>query len=207
MALERCPVAAERGDPLLDAGAAGVEQAHNGGAVLKRHVLDLRDLLCMRLAKRAAEHRKILGEYEHCAPVHRAPTGHHPVAWNLGLSHAEVVGAMFDEHVELFERVVIEEEFDALARGELALGVLRGDALLAAAETGALAASVEAGEHLFHQWLRSVKLLLAPQLSTTSGSLEWDCLCAALEGRLALRRAALVPRSVPRALPPLAAGL
>jgi hypothetical protein len=46
---------------------------------------------------------------------------------------------------------VIEEEFDALARGELALGVLRGDALLAAAEPGALAASVEAGEHGLHQ--------------------------------------------------------
>ena len=65
---------------------------------------------------------------------------------------------MLDEHVELFERVVIEEEFDALARGQLALGVLRGDALLAAAETSALAASVEAGKHLFHQWLRSLKL-------------------------------------------------
>jgi hypothetical protein len=62
---------------------------------------------------------------------------------------------MLDEHVELFERVVIEEEFDALTRGELALGVLRGDALLAAAETGALAASVEAGEDVLHQWLRT----------------------------------------------------
>ena len=67
---------------------------------------------------------------------------------------------------------VIEEEFDALARGQLALGVLRGDALLAAAETGALAASVEAGEHLFHQWLRNLKPLSA-QRSTTSRSLEW----------------------------------
>ena len=62
---------------------------------------------------------------------------------------------MLDEHVELLERVVIEQEFDALARGELALGVLRRDALLAAAETGALAAGVEAGEHVFHQWLRT----------------------------------------------------
>jgi hypothetical protein len=56
---------------------------------------------------------------------------------------------------------VIEEEFDALARGQLALGVLRGDALLATAETGAPAAGVEAGKHLFHQWLRSLKLLSA----------------------------------------------
>jgi hypothetical protein len=39
--------------------------------------------------------------------------------------------------------------------------VLRSDAVLAATETSALAASVEAGEHLFHQWLRSLKLASA----------------------------------------------
>ncbi len=63
---------------------------------------------------------------------------------------------MLDEHVELLERVVIEQEFDALARRELALGVLRGDAILAAAETGALAASVEAGKNVLHQAVRGV---------------------------------------------------
>src|SRR3984957_10276724 len=136
----------------------------------------------MRLAKRAAEHREILGEDEHCAAVHRAPAGHHSVARNLGFRHPEVVGAVLDEHVELFERVVIEEEFDALARGDLALGMLGGDALLAAAKTGALAAGVEAGKHLFHQWLRSSKLLSA-QRSTTSRSLEWGCLCAGARSR------------------------
>ncbi len=57
---------------------------------------------------------------------------------------------MLHEHVELLERVVIEQELDALARGELALGVLGGNALLAAAEAGALAAAVEAGEDLLH---------------------------------------------------------
>jgi hypothetical protein len=51
---------------------------------------------------------------------------------------------------------VIEQEFDALARRELALGVLGGDALLAAAEAGALPSSVETGEHGLHQWLRDL---------------------------------------------------
>ena len=139
-----------------------------GRAVLERHVLDLGDLLRMRLAKRAAEHGEILGEDEDRAAVDRAPAGDHAVARNLGLLHAEIVAAMLDEHVELLERVVIEQQFDALARGELALGVLRGDALLAAAETGALAASVEAGKHRFHRWLRNLKLLPA-QRSTTAG--------------------------------------
>ena len=104
----------------------------------------------MRLAKRAPEDGEILGEDEHRAAVDRAPAGHHPVAWNLGLLHAEIVAAVLDEHVEFLERVVIEQEFDALARGELALGVLRRDALLAAAEAGAVAAGVEAGEDVLH---------------------------------------------------------
>ncbi len=45
---------------------------------------------------------------------------------------------------------MVEQEFDALARGELALGVLGGNALLAAAEAGAFAAGVEACEDVFH---------------------------------------------------------
>jgi hypothetical protein len=57
---------------------------------------------------------------------------------------------VLDEHVELLERVVIEQKLDALARSELALGVLGRDALLAAAQMGAFAAGVEAGEDVFH---------------------------------------------------------
>jgi hypothetical protein len=34
--------------------------------------------------------------------------------------HAEIGGAMLDIHVELLERAFIEEDFDALARGQLA---------------------------------------------------------------------------------------
>src|SRR6516164_984986 len=40
-ALEHFAIAAERCDALLDAGAAGVEQAHDGSAIFHRHVLDL----------------------------------------------------------------------------------------------------------------------------------------------------------------------
>jgi hypothetical protein len=41
------------------------------------------------------------------------------------------------EHVPLFEGAVVEQQLDALARGQLALGVLGVDALLAAAERAA----------------------------------------------------------------------
>ncbi len=150
VALEDLAIAAERRDALLDARPAGVEEADDRRAVLDRHVLDLGDLLRMRLAERAAEHGEILGEDIDRAAVDGAPAGHHAVARNLGRLHAEIVAAMLDEHVELLERIVVEQEFDALARGELALGVLGRDALLAAAEAGAFAAGVEAGEDVLH---------------------------------------------------------
>ena len=41
---------------------------------------------------------------------------------------------MLDIHVELFERVGVEQYLDALARRQLALRVLRIDALLSATE-------------------------------------------------------------------------
>ena len=50
IALEHLAIAAERRDALLDARAAGVEQADDRRAVLQRHVLQLGDLLRMGLA-------------------------------------------------------------------------------------------------------------------------------------------------------------
>jgi hypothetical protein len=49
------------------------------------------------------------------------------------LIHAEVAAAMRDELVELFEGAFVEEQFDALAGGKLALVVLAVLAVLAAA--------------------------------------------------------------------------
>jgi hypothetical protein len=40
---------------------------------------------------------------------------------------------VLNEHVEFLERSLVEQELDALTRGQLAAGVLRLDALLAAA--------------------------------------------------------------------------
>ena len=130
VALEHLAVAAERRHAFLDAGAAGIEQADDRRARLHRHVLDLHDLLRVRLRQRAAEHGEILGEDEHAAAVHRAPAGDHAVAGDLGLLHAEIVGAVLDEHVELLERVLVHQELDALARGQFAALVLRLDAAL-----------------------------------------------------------------------------
>ena len=100
--------------------------------------------------KRAAEHGEILGEHEHGAAVDRAPAGDHAVAGDFGLLHAEVARAVLDEHVELLERALVEQELDPLARGELAALVLRLDARLAAAGAGLGAALFQLVEDVLH---------------------------------------------------------
>ena len=159
VALEHLAVAAERGDAFLDAGAAGIEQADDRRARAHRHVLDLGDLLRVRLRQRAAEHGKILGEDEDRAAVDGAPAGDHAVAGDLRLLHAELVGAVLDEHVELLERVLVHQELDPFARGQLAALVLRLDAPLAAAAARAGAALFELVENVLH------RPLLAPLLA------------------------------------------
>ncbi len=49
------------------------------------------------------------------------------------LRHAEIDRAVLDEHVPFFEGIGVEQELDAFARGEAALGVLGLDPALAAA--------------------------------------------------------------------------
>ena len=73
-----------------------------------------------------------------------------PSPGTFGLLHAELDRAVLDEHVELLERALVEQQFDALARGQLAAGVLRLDALLAAAEFCARAALFEGFEDVLH---------------------------------------------------------
>ena len=65
--------------------------------------------------------------------------------------HAEVGAAVLDEHVPFLERIGVEQQLDALARGELALGVLGVDALLAAAEPGAGALLFELFDDVVHE--------------------------------------------------------
>src|SRR3712207_7524132 len=55
------------------------------------------------------------------------------VARDLRLFHAEFGAVVLDVHVELLEAAGIEQDVEPLARGKPALGMLRIDALLAAA--------------------------------------------------------------------------
>ena len=66
--------------PSLNARAAAVVQADDGRAHLDRHIHNLDDLGCVRLAQAAAHHREILRIYVNQPPVNRAPAGDHAVA-------------------------------------------------------------------------------------------------------------------------------
>ncbi len=68
----------------------------------------------------------------------------------LVVLHAEVVGAVLDEHVELLEGVLVHEELDALARGQFAALVLRLDAPPAAAAARAVAPLFELVDDVLH---------------------------------------------------------
>jgi hypothetical protein len=68
----------------------------------------------------------------------------------LDFSMPKFHGAVFDEHVEFLERPLVEQQLDALAGGQLALAVLRLDALLAAAQFGACTTRFEGVQDVFH---------------------------------------------------------
>lgn len=150
IALEHLGITAEGRHALLDAGAARIVDTDDRRAVLQRHVLHFHDLLGMRLRQRAAEDGEVLGEDEHGAAIDRAPTGDDAVAGDTALVHAEIGGAVFDEHVELLEGTFVEEEVDALARRQLAALVLGVDTRLAAAEAGNVAAPFQFFENFLH---------------------------------------------------------
>ena len=120
----------------MDARTARVVQADHGGADLHRLVHDLANLLGMGFGQRTAEHGEILAEHEHQTAVDHAVAGHDAVAGDLGVLHAEVGTAVLDKHVPFFEGAVVQQQLDALTRGELALLVLGINALLAASQTG-----------------------------------------------------------------------
>src|SRR5262249_48634282 len=137
IALEHLSVARERRYAFLDARAARVVKTYHRRTVLRRHVHDLADLLRVRFRERTAEHGEVFREYINHAAVDRAPARHHAVAGNDVLVGTEIGVAVLDEHVELFERFGVEQQLDALARGQLAFVVLRLDARLAAARSRA----------------------------------------------------------------------
>ena len=150
IALKHLGIACKRGNALLDARAAGIVHPDHRRAILHRHIHDFADLLRMGFGKRAAKDGEILAKHIDHAAVHRAPAGDHAVACGaLGL-HAEIGAAVGHEHVEFFKRAFVEQKINPLARGQLALGVLRVNPALAAAHASGLATRFKLLQNVGH---------------------------------------------------------
>ncbi len=134
VAREHLAVAAERVDALLNAGAAGVEQADDWRTVLQRHILNLGHLAGVARRQRSAHDGEVLGEDVDDPPVDGAPAGDDAITGGLLLLHAEVGAGMLDESVELLEGVLVHQQLDTLTGGQLAAFMLRVDARLPATE-------------------------------------------------------------------------
>ena len=131
---EQVSEASQTPDPFLDAGADGVEHRDNrqtrgrGGAQQASHFLRL------HLRKRPTAHGEVLREHRHPPPFNQAKSRDDAVAGVTLLFEPESGVAMLDERRHFFERLGVEQTFDAFTRGELPSGVLRVDTLLAAAQ-------------------------------------------------------------------------
>ena len=165
----------ERIDAFLDARAARVVEAKDRSADLHRDVHDLADLGGMHARQGPTEDREILAEDIDEAAVDRAVAGHHAVARDFLVFHAEIDRTMLDEHVELLERPGIEQRIDALARRQLAFGVLRLDAALPTAQTRRCPPALEFFQHFLHRYLRPLGQFSANNAITSSGGIASRC--------------------------------
>src|SRR5690242_5666065 len=104
----------------------------------------------MHARQRAAEHGEVLAEDIDQPAVDGAVPGDHAVPRDLLVLHAEVDRAMLDEHVVFLERAGIEQGIDALTRRQLALGMLRLDALGPATQARGRALALELFQHVLH---------------------------------------------------------
>jgi len=134
VAVEDAAVARESINRLLNTRAARIVDSDAGCAHLHGKVHDLPDLVRMLLAERAALDREVLCKRIDETAVDRAVARNNTFARQFLLLLAEVGAAMTYEHVELDEGILIEEQVQALTRGEFALCMLLFDGLLAAAK-------------------------------------------------------------------------
>jgi hypothetical protein len=139
VAKEDVRVSAEARHSLLYARAAAVAQAHDGRAVLHRHIEEAGDLARVRLAEAAPEDAEILREREHVPAVHEAVPADDAVADDLVRLHPGPRRAVRDENAELLECALVEELVNPLAGREPPRLVDLLYSLHATAETGLLA--------------------------------------------------------------------
>ena len=113
-------VTRERCHTLLDARAARIIQADDGRARPHGQVHDFADSLCVGFGERAAKNREVLCEDINQASVDAPKAGDEAIASRPLLLHAKIHAAVADQFVELLEGAFVQQQVDALSRGELA---------------------------------------------------------------------------------------
>ncbi len=84
-------------------------------------------------------------ENENETAIDRARSGDDTVARNFLILHPEIDAVVLDIGVQFFKTAFVEQHIKPLARGQLALGVLRINALLAATHAGGFSAAFHLG--------------------------------------------------------------
>ena len=119
--------------------------AGRGGQV--HHLVDL---LGEDLAQGAAEHREVLAEDADPPAIDGPEAGDHAVGVGPVVLEAHAVGPVPGQHVELLEGALVQEVLDALAGGQLALGVLTLDGPRAPGVEGLVLAFGQVGQAFGH---------------------------------------------------------
>ncbi|GAB3622620.1 hypothetical protein GCM10027418_07020 [Mariniluteicoccus endophyticus] len=91
------------------------------------------DLLRLDLGERPAEHREVLSEDGDAAAVDLAEAGDDAVPGEVLVGHAEVVDVVGGQRAEFLEGALVEQDRQALARGQFPFRVLLVDAARTAA--------------------------------------------------------------------------
>src|SRR6266478_5194316 len=110
-------VASEGSDTFLDARATGIVETDYGSASAHGLIHNLANLQRVGFGERTTEDGEVLRENINEPAVDAAEAGDETVAGGTLVVHAEVGAAVTHELVEFFERIFIEEEINALARG------------------------------------------------------------------------------------------
>ena len=125
VALENFGIAVESVDAFFDTGSTAVIDANKRSAGLDRQIHGVANLLGMNGTEGSAVHGKILGTGIDQTAVDLAVAGHHAVSRKAFL-FGQVGGFGLLESTNLYEGALVEQVFDALAGGHLALFVLTG---------------------------------------------------------------------------------
>ena len=136
VALENLGIAGQRIATLLNTGSTGVVHTNDGGTGLHGLVHDFAYLEGHGLAQATSEDGEILCKDIDGTAFDGTVAGHHTVAQEGLFLHVEIGAAVSEEHVELFERTLVDEKSDTLTGSQFALLMLFVDALLATAHFG-----------------------------------------------------------------------